>query len=119
MAGALPQCPALLTLGFPVAGLSQKHALLFEVIIGKADLLLAAALSSSLCGVLPRAVMNTRKHSLLLAFLLLSPSHIFLKKKIVVKESQGKGPTWLMQPLVPERPTQRFQRQGFRGLAGN
>lgn len=75
--GALPQCPALLTLGFPVAGLSQKHARLFEVIIGEADLLLAAALSSSLCGVLPRAVMNTRKHSLLLAFLLLSPSHIF------------------------------------------
>lgn len=36
--GALPQCPALLTLGFPVAGLSQKHALLFEVLIRKADL---------------------------------------------------------------------------------
>lgn len=36
----------------------------------------------------------------ILAFI--SKSH--LKKKFIVKESQGKGPTWLMQPLVPERP---------------
>lgn len=53
----------------------------------------------------------------ILAFI--SKSHFFFfKKKFEVKESQGKGPTRLMQPLVPEHPTQRFLRQGFRGLAG-
>lgn len=74
--GALPQCLTLLTVGFPVARWSQKHALPFEVLIGKADLIFAGALSSSLCGVLPRAGRNTRKHSLRWAFSLLSPSHI-------------------------------------------
>ena len=61
--GALPQCPALLTVGFPVAESSQKHPLLFEVLIGKADFFLAGALSSSLCGVLPRAVIEHKKAS--------------------------------------------------------
>lgn len=107
------QCPALLTVGFPVAGFSQKHPLLFEVLIGKADFILAAALSGSLCGVLPRAVTERKKVP---AYFWHSCFHLkvtFKKFILQKKKKSGKGAN-AAHAATGARTTNTASRPGLR-----
>lgn len=91
--------------------------MLFEVLIGKADLILAGAASGSFCGVLPRAVIEHKKAS---ASFWHSCFHLKVTfYNLYFKKVRERGqPAQLTRPLVPERPTRLLQSGGLGRIGG-